>query len=36
VGLTVAALSVLIILVGLGAAWLANRTVSLDRMLSAR
>lgn len=33
---TVAALSVLIIMVGLGAAWLANRTISLERMLTAR
>lgn len=33
---TVAALSVLIILVGFAAAWLANRTVSLDRILTSR
>lgn len=33
---TVAALSVVIIMVGFAAAWLANRTVSLDRMLTAR
>lgn len=33
---TIAALSVLIILVGFVAAWIANRTVSLEKMLTAR
>jgi putative spermidine/putrescine transport system permease protein len=33
---TVAALSVLIIIIGFAAAWLADRTVSLERMLTAR